>query len=657
MMGPSSKTGEKNVKEPNTEQHSDILVVDDELSSRTWARVHLQQAGYTVREAKDADEALAAIAVQSPDLILLDVMLPREDGFELTRTLRRDPALATVPIILITVLDDPDSKVRGLEAGANDFLTKPAEQSELLARVRTLLRAKYDQEERLAEKEKVALVYRVSRELSADLDLGATLSRVLELTIAAFGATRGSLILLDEDGGVLRHIFAHQGQVTTVSNAVQGRVVQDGLASWVVQHREGVILSDARQDPRWLAVGYSTFVTRSVLSVPLIHPDRVAGVLTLTHERANFFTRAHLDLITSIASQAAVALVNARLFEVVKQERARLEAVVAGTDDAIVATDREQRIMLLNPAAERAFGISFVEVAFRPLGETFPHQRLVEAFHQAQSEGQTPSGELTLPNGRVLFFTISHIVAGPRGEGGWVAVMQDITHLKQLDRMKNEFVSVVSHDLRTPLATIHGFADVLTRMLEGEAREYAERIKVQATRTAQLVEELLDLGKIESGMDAAQARCMLDAIIAEALEAARFQAEAGGVAINTEVPALEHPVLGNPVRLRQVVDNLIGNALKYTPSGGSVTVRAWENNGQATVTVQDNGVGIPRESLPRIFEKFYRVPLAGTAKAAGTGLGLAIVKAIVEHHGGQVWVESEVGVGSTFGFTLPYAGD
>lgn len=642
---------------PGPQLNPDILIVDDDPASRTWTRVHLQRDHYTVREAQNSDEALAEIANRTPDLILLDVMLPGMDGFELTARLRQDPALATVPIVLLTVLDNPESKVRGLEAGANDFLTKPPERGELLARVRALLRARHDQEELLAERNKTALLYRVSRELGSELDLDVTLSRVLELTIAAIGATRSSLILLDEKGSVVRHIYTHKGQVTTMNNVASERIIREGLAGWVIRNHESVLLGDARQDPRWLAVGYSSYVTRSVLSVPLVHKDRAAGVITLTHEQPDCFSTEHLDLLTSIAAQAATALTNAQLYEAVKQEQARLEAILSGTDDVVVATDCERRITLLNPAAERAFNVTLAGAIGWPLEEVVPLDTLIAAFRQAQA-GDSPlrPGELTLPNGRTLFFTLSAVAARPHGENGWVAVMQDISHLKQLDRMKNEFISIVSHDLRTPLATIHGFAEVLGKMVDGEARGYTERIKAQARHTTQLVEELLDLGKIESGMETFHERCALNEIILEAIDAAQFQAGSGGVTLQSEVAPLSRPVRGNPVRLRQLMNNLVGNALKYTPSGGTVTVRAWEKEDQALVTVQDNGIGIPRDALPRIFEKFYRVPHPGTAQVPGTGLGLVIVKAIIEQHGGELWVESEVEAGSTFGFSLPLEG-
>jgi PAS domain S-box-containing protein len=640
-----------------------ILIVDDDPDSRTWARVWLQQAGYTVYEVSNGEETFAAISDHTPDLILLDVMLPDKDGFEITRQLRLDPRFATIPIILLSVLDDIDSKVSGLEAGANDFLTKPAKQAELLARVESLLRLKRNQEELLAEKNKTTLLYNVSRELNAEMDLESTLSRVLELTIDSIGTARGSLILLDERGGVLRHIYSYEGKVTTVTGEVRGRIVEDGLAGWVIKNQEGIFIADAFKDPRWVHIEGTHTTAGSVLCVPLIHQGRTIGVMTLIHETAGQFTNEHLDLVKSIASQSAVALVKAQLFEAIEQERAQLEAILSGSIECIIATDSALRITLLNPAAEHVFEVSSDDVLGQPLEQALPHQVLIEAFQSAQEPGPVPSAEITLPSGRTLFFTVSPIAAGPTGEGGWVTVMQDITYLKEVNRLKNEFVSTVSHDLRTPLSTIHGYAQVLLKiadqkedmveLMEKQGKQVIESIKNNAIRLSNLVEELLDLGKIESGVEIIWERCHLDRLATEALESIEFQASSREIHLTADIPALSQTVLGNPTRLRQILDNLISNALKYTPAGGSVHVEVREKEDEISLTVQDTGIGIPREALPRIFEKFYRVPHLAAAKAGGTGLGLAIVKAIVEQHGGHVWAESELGSGSTFGITLP----
>jgi PAS domain S-box-containing protein len=650
--------GRNDVSDAHEEPGGDILIVDDDPYSRMWARRWLEGAGYTMREADCAADALALVAENPPDLILQDVILPDMNGFELTRQLRQNPALVTTPIVVLTVLDDVESKVQGLESGANDFLTKLPEREELLARVRTHLRLKRNQEALLAEQRKTALLYRINRELSAELELDAILSRILELTIASVGTTHGSVLLLDEQGGILRCITTYRGQSSTVMYAVPGEIVQQGLAGWVIQHREGAILPNTREDPRWVTTENAHAAAGSALAVPLIHQERVAGVLTLTNGQADYFTADHLSLLESIASQAAVALDNARLFAAVEQERGRLQAILSGATEAIVATDPKLRVTLLNPAAEDTFGVRAGQVVGWPLEEALPYEALVRSFRRArETDTLVPPAELPLPSGRTLFFTVSAVAVGPRGEGGWVAVMQDITHLKEVNRLKNDFVSVVSHDLRTPLATIHGYGEVLAKSTEGECREVALRIQAESQRLAALVEDLLDLGKIESGVEVVREPCHLEGLIDEAVESAGFAAQSAGVTIQAQVAPLSKAVLGSAVRLRQVMDNLIGNALKYTGTGGDIWVQAWEREDQITVTVQDSGVGIPRESLPRIFEKFYRVPERGERRPAGTGLGLAIVKAIVEQHGGTVWVESELGKGSTFGFSLPCIDD
>ena len=639
-------------KEPG----GDILIVDDDPYSRMWARRWLEGAGYTLREADCAADALALVAERPPDLILQDVILPDMNGFELTRRFRQDPAMATTPIVVLTVLDDVDSKVQGLESGANDFLTKLPEREELLARVRTHLRLKRNQEALLAEQRKTALLYRINRELSAELDLDSILSGILELTLTSVGASHGSVILLDEEGGTLRCISTYQGRSSTVIYAVPGAIVQTGLAGWVIQSRAGAILPDTLQDARWITTEAAHTVARSALAVPLMRQEQVTGVLTLTHEQPGYFTKDHLALLESIASQAAVALDNAQLFAAVEHERGRLQAILAGATEAIVATDQRLRITLLNPAAEDTFGVKAAQVVGWPLADALPYEALNTSFRRArEADSLVPPAELVLPNGRTLFFTVSAVAVGMSGEGGWVAVMQDITHLKEVNRLKNEFVSVVSHDLRTPLSTIHGYAEVLAKAVTDEYRELAQRIQAESRRLAALVEDLLDLGKIESGVEAVREPCQLEYLIGEAVEAAAFPAQAAGVAIQAQIAPLGAPVFGNPVRLRQVVDNLIGNALKYTPAGGEIWVQAWQREAGVIVTVQDSGIGIPRDALPRIFEKFYRVPLRGESRPAGTGLGLAIVKAIVEQHGGTVWVESEMDKGSTFGFSLPCA--
>ena len=207
------------------EERADILVVDSSAASSALLGGILGRRGYRVRFARDGEQALAAVRSAPPDVILLDLILPGMDGYRLIRRLRREEGLPYIPIIVITAIGDPESKVRGLKAGADDFIVKPPDEAELLARVGAVLRLKQSQAALLLEKSKTELLYQVSRELSAELDLDTLLSRLLHLTSAAVGATRGSIILVGEHGEALRRISWHRGEAIPVAGEVWEKAV------------------------------------------------------------------------------------------------------------------------------------------------------------------------------------------------------------------------------------------------------------------------------------------------------------------------------------------------------------------------------------------------------------------------------------------------
>lgn len=236
---------------------------------------------------------------------------------------------------------------------------------------------------------------------------------------------------------------------------------------------------------------------------------------------------------------------------------------------------------------------------------------------------------------------------------GYVLMMQDITHLKELDRIKSEFVSTVSHDLRTPLTTIRGYVDLLERVgpLNEQQRIFLERVRKGTSHITELIGDLLDLGRIEAGYDLEMEPLHLERIIDAVVEEFRPLTREKRQELRWKRRPLPL-VRGNPRRLRQVMENLLSNAIKYTQEGGWVAVEAVEEKGHLVVQVADNGIGIPPADQPHVFERFYRVQREETEEIEGTGLGLAIVKSVVEKHGGRIWVESQPGAGSTFTFVL-----
>jgi two-component system phosphate regulon sensor histidine kinase PhoR len=296
----------------------------------------------------------------------------------------------------------------------------------------------------------------------------------------------------------------------------------------------------------------------------------------------------------------------------------------------------------------------------RPLEEAVAHEplrRLLEA-------GRPGLAELPLPDGRTVQASLV-VVSSEYGEPvGLAAMLRDITVLKELEQMKTEFVNTVSHDLKSPIMAIAMTAELLLKAMptprdETAYRERCERILRSARNMADLVTDLLDLGKIEAGLEGAGEPVDLVPLVAEVVRALAPQAESKRIAVAVETPAAA-TVRGVRARLQQVLTNLIGNAVKYTREGGRVGVVVEGPagpGGPVRTRVVDTGIGIPPRDLPHVFDKFYRVQSDATAGIAGTGLGLAITRSIVEAHHGRIGVESAEGAGSTFWVELPGAGD
>jgi signal transduction histidine kinase len=239
-----------------------------------------------------------------------------------------------------------------------------------------------------------------------------------------------------------------------------------------------------------------------------------------------------------------------------------------------------------------------------------------------------------------------------------VCVLRDVTHFKELDMMKSEFVATVSHDLRAPLTFMRGYATMLPMVgaLNDKQKEFADKITLGIEQMTELIDALLDLGRIEAGVGLAREPVRFDEVISGVVETHRQPAAHKGLTLGWEAPAKLPSLSGDATLLRQAVANLMDNAIKYTPSGGSVQLRLTCEQAKFLLAVADSGLGIAPADQTHLFEKFFRVKQRGSTQVKGSGLGLAIVKSIVERHGGRVWVESRLGKGSTFYLELPQNG-
>jgi signal transduction histidine kinase/CheY-like chemotaxis protein len=635
-----------------------VLVVDDRAENVDFIVEYvLKPNGYQCLTAQDGAEGLKIALEESPDLILLDANMPKMTGVEVLEALKNEGR--QIPVIMMTFHGSETLAVQALRLGVKDYIIKPFQVDEMveaieraLAEVR--LRRERDQltarliglnrqlEQRVRE---LNTLYSIGKSVTAVLDLDVLLGRLVEAAVYLTGADEGSLLLVDETTHEL-YIMAAKGVDERVARSLRLRV-DDSIAGNVIRSGEPVIISGAGQQKIVTA-----YLVESLLYVPIRVKDQVVGVLGVDNRVVDHsFSKQDLYLLSALADYAAIALENARLFGEAESERRKLGAILGGATEAVIVIgDEDGRVVLVNRAALRTFNLGTDGVEGRPLAELLDNKVLLDLVARSSGSDSTLMDEIPLQDGRTLHANITPIPGVGRA-----IVMQDITHLKELDHMKSEFVHTVSHDLRSPLTSIRGYAEILplAGTINSKQQQFIERIIGGVTRITELIDDLLDIGRIESGVDWVMAPCSMVSLAKEVVADLQGAAAAKKQTLEMESPGELPLVMGNEVRLRQVLSNLVGNAIKYTPEGGAIKMAVGEEGRQIALRVRDNGIGISEADLPYVFDKFYRVKTKETEDITGTGLGLSIVKSIVEKHGGHVWVESELGKGSTFTFILP----
>jgi signal transduction histidine kinase len=361
--------------------------------------------------------------------------------------------------------------------------------------------------------------------------------------------------------------------------------------------------------------------------------------------------------MTTLAGQAALAVANAHLFLSVEASRRQLKAILNSTPDPVLVTDHRNRLLLANRAASIAMGQPQTESdsgVGRKTEQVVKFRPLLALLESTTAENQ--STEIVLADKRTYLATASAVVVEGR-QIGRVCIMRDVTHFKELDTMKSEFVATVSHDLRSPLTLMRGYATMLEMVgeLNEQQQGYVKKIISGVENMSRLVNNLLDLGRIDLGVGLQVDHVTVLDIIERVTSALQLQANQKHIQLSVELSKdMPNAVEADQALLHQAVYNLVENALKYTPDNGRVTVRTSSTkSGFLIFSVEDSGIGIPADDLPRLFEKFYRGKQREARAQHGSGLGLAIVHSIAESHGGRVWVDSEVGKGSTFHLQIP----
>ena len=539
----------------------------------------------------------------------------------------------------------------------------------------------------------VAILYEIIGVLNSSLDLNETLGLVMDSLIHLTGAERGCLMLLDEGGNLEIRAVQNfdQESVDSTDLELSNTVVRDA-----VEGGKPVLTTNAQLDPRFSTqesvVGYNL---RSIVCVPLPVRDGVIGALYLDNRiRENVFSDADLPLLTAFASQAAIAIENARLYTMTDQAlAARVEELTAlqRIDQELNATLDFDRVLDLTLSwalqATRAEKGTLCILnddgsvrAVTRLGD----DELAEPETDVLQQAMTDQEPFLIEDGRMLVpiryedrtvglldlrrndnvpFQADHVQFAGQLAGHAAMAIENARlyeQVQQANQAKTEFVSLVAHELRTPMTSIRGYAEMLLKGMFGklpaQQEQFIQTICRNVKRMQVQVSDLQDVSRIESGHLLLEIKpTTLADVLEEALQSTQGQVEARSQQLTVEVPGDLPSISADPARLTQVLINLLSNAYKYTPEGGNIHVRAWLENGYVSCAVSDTGIGMSPDDLEKLFTKFFRSEDPAVREMSGTGLGLCITKSLVELQGGEMEVESQVGEGTTFTFTIPVA--
>jgi PAS domain S-box-containing protein len=524
--------------------------------------------------------------------------------------------------------------------------------------LRTIYETKKQHAEELRKKE---ALYRATKEVAGRLfletPLEVALHRVAEMARRLVRARYAAIGVLDDTGNITRFVNSGMNQRQRQSLRCPPN---RGILRIIIQERKPLKLTDLTQHPSRVGFPPGHPPMKTFIGAPIIHRDKVFGNFYLTEkENGKQFTQEDMTLLTHFAAIASVVIENRQLFDLIDEQRNQSTAILASMDEGIIVSDDSNRVLLLNPAAERFCNCRSEEVAGRDTDEILPlDPQAVAQILRAEKDGQVPQGLRANMGGRVFLVNVSSIKEQRGQLLGTVRTMKDITELARIDEMKTEFVSIASHELRTPLTSIKGYIDLI---LDGDTGEISELQKeflgiaqAETNRLAALVADLLDVARIESGrLKLEMERLPLDELIETAITSLGTQATDKALNFTTHFSQQPLIVKADRDRVNQILFNLLSNAIKYNHDGGKVDVAAHLVGDAVQIDVIDTGEGISDSDLPFLFTKFYRAQSTTRNRPGGTGLGLSIAKYLVELHGGRIWVKSEVGKGSTFSFTLP----
>ena len=492
----------------------------------------------------------------------------------------------------------------------------------------------------------LSLLLGVSQDIAKTIDINKGIPIILQGLIRGTVAAGARAIVLNPGGG--KPLIFGQGPAAKEMSLLDRKLMTQ------VRIQPELILKSPEEIAQTLELQSPTDApVPTIMAIELRAHNRFQGVIWLGCRQANRFEAKDWELLKTLAGQAAVLVENSRLFTTAEGGRRRLAAVLASTSDAVIVTDQTERILLINRAAEQIFGLKAHKVSGRSVANVITDKALSDAL--TGEDGTPRSVEVVMEDDKVYYANASTIVSKEGQVFGRVAVLRDITHLKEIDEMKSEFVSTVSHDLRSPLTFMRGYTTMLPMVgeLNEKQNEYIDKILLGIDQMTQLVDDLLDLGRIEAGVDLVNEEFGVRPLLEDIAEEYWQHAHLAGLQLHVDVGNGVSTMMGDRALIKQALTNLATNAIKYAPNSGDLTLKAEQLDDELIFSINDKGPGIPKQDQHRLFERFYRVQQRGTEAVKGSGMGLAIVKSIAEKHNGRVWCISQPGQGTSFFIGIP----
>jgi len=677
-----------------------VLVVDDDRLLRQMLNDLLQEAGFRVVEAQDGEEGCRLAAEVAPDAVLMDLVMPRMDGVEACRRLRAEPRFRHTPILLLTSSADRAQAVNPFQVGADDYLAKPFDRFDLVARLQGNLVKKRTIEALERKASDYAALLEISKSVSSSLDTVEIL-RLIVGRIAGLlkDVYRCSIALIQEDD--------RSGYVLASSDDPDFAGVRIDLERYpeileVMRTARPLLIDDVARHPLLASVlprlDRNKFNT--ILVLPVLFQQRVIGALVVRALRPQAgISQEEVEFCQLVANVSASALKNAHYVERVRGESTALRGATRRLEDelrlkevyeqlfenaceGLAAFNRQgevvyanrQALALLGYRREELLGVSFASLIILPS---------LRHYLRWQRQQDEPGGyfdvSLRTRDGGARLVSAS-ISAQPLGNGLRVVAFRDVTErrrmekelrqtkatleqanerLRELDTARSSYLNTAAHELRIPVTIVNGYCSLLREMgtenLTAQQQEFLDAAVEGSEKLVELINNILDLSRFEAGkmqMDVGprQLPALVEAVCRD------FQPlfAKNSLAFTLDLPAGGCLAVFDVEKIERVLVNLVGNAIKFTPPGGRIRVAVAAGPTEAEVSVEDTGRGIPAERLPDLFDEFAQVGSGDSRQ--GSGLGLSICKKIIDSHQGRIWVESAPGVGSRFVFTLPPAG-